>query len=60
MYQKLCPVVVVQLWMRLVAVQRRTHLAAAVQRWVCLVAAVQGRVCLVAAVVKLMVWDLQF
>ena len=32
MYQKLCPVVVVQLRMRLVAVQRWTHLVAVVQR----------------------------
>ena len=60
-YQKLCPVVVVQLWVLLVAVQRRTHLVAAVQGQVRLVAAVQGRVRLVAVVpMKLTVWDLQF
>ena len=55
MYQKLCPVVV-QLWMRLVAVQRQTHLVVAVQRRTRLMVAVQKRICLV----KLMVWDLQF
>ena len=59
-YQKLCPVVVVQLRALLVAVQRQTHLVAAVQGRVRLVAAVQGWVRLVAAVpVKLTVWDLQ-
>ena len=41
-YQKLCPLVVVQLQMHLVAVQRWTHLVAAVQRQVHLVAAVAG------------------
>ena len=68
-YQKLCPVVVLQRWMHLVAavlrwillvavVQIRTRLVVALQEHVRLAAVVQSQAHLVADPEKLMVWDL--